>query len=238
MSFQFKQFHIADDQCAMKVGTDGVLLGAWAEIHDARRILDIGTGCGLIAIMAAQRASRAEVVGIDIDEDSTKQATENAVSSPFANRLSIRHADITEYQAAPFDHILSNPPYHTETLPSPDNRRAAARHAHGLTLPSLITHATRLLAPGGMFHLIIPVAAQNIVSAAAIAQGLHLSRLTQVHTTAQKPPRRLLMSWQKTIDANHVSLLPSIRTSKLILTSTDGKRTPEHEALTSEFYIK
>ena len=237
MDFRFKQFGIAHDRCAHKVGTDGVLLGAWADLMGGGRILDIGTGCGLIALMAAQRAMQAEVTGIDIDAQSVEQAQENVAASPFADRIRIVKADVRLYAASnptagQFHHILSNPPYHTEALLPPDARRAAARHTSGLTLTELIHHAACMLAPNGTLHLIIPAAAQSEVSAAAMAHSLHLTRLTLVRTTATKPPRRALMSWQRSD-----SPLP-LHHSELVLTQPDGRRTPEHEMLTAEFYIR
>ena len=218
----------------MRVGTDGVLLGAWADVEGAVRILDIGTGCGLIALMVAQRAPEAQVTGIDIDQPSVQQARENIAASPFAKRMEITEADVRGYETAPFDRILCNPPYHNETLLPPDARRAAARHTQSLPLPELIHHAARLLAPGGTLSLIIPTAAQTETSAAATACGLMLTRLTQVHTTATKPPSRILAEWEKPAAGNATHR--ALRTDTLTLTAPDGKRTPEHEALTSEFY--
>lgn len=120
MSFQFKQFAIADDRCAMKVNTDGVLLGAWASMEGCTRALDIGTGSGVIALMMAQRTpAQTEVVGIDIDEASIAQAQENAEASPFASRACMQKADIRRFEAKPFSHIVCNPPFHTEHSPRP-----------------------------------------------------------------------------------------------------------------------
>lgn len=250
------------------MGTDGVLLGAWTDFTGAQHILDIGTGSGLIALMAAQRAPRAKITGIDIDASSVKQAQENAAASPFADRVHIMQADVRKFEGMCddsekygnlktsndsgardivevknvsktddcskkrlFTHILSNPPYHTETLLPPDARRAAARHTADLTLSELVYQANRLLAEGGTFSLIVPTGAQSEISGVATALGLHLTRLTLVRTTATKPLRRVLMTWQRCSTP-----LPLCR-SELVLTRLDGRRTPEHEALTKDFYL-
>ena len=127
--FRFKQFTINDDRCAMKVGTDGVLLGAWAEVGHSRRLLDIGSGSGLIALMAAQRCPEASVLGVEIDEEACRQARENVADSPYSQRVSILCQDVKNFRSDElFDCILCNPPFFTEdTLP--DNpMRAQARH--------------------------------------------------------------------------------------------------------------
>ncbi len=233
MPFRFQRFTIAHERCAHKVGTDGVLLGAWADLAHARHILDIGTGSGLIALMAAQRATQATVVGIDIDKPSIAQARQNVAATPFAERVTILENDIRAFtDAEGFDHILSNPPYHTETLLPPDARRARARHTAALSLPQLITHAARLLSPEGMIHLIIPTAAQNEVTTAATHLGLHLVRLTLVKTTAQKTPRRTLLTWQRTNSP------APLQRDTLVLTTPEGTRTQQHQTLTQDFYIR
>ncbi len=235
MSFQFKQFAIADDRCAMKVNTDGVLLGAWASMEGCTRALDIGTGSGVIALMMAQRTpAQTEVVGIDIDEASIAQAQKNAEASPFASRVCMQKADIRRFEAEPFSHIVCNPPFHTETLTSPKDRRAQARHAHALTLKELIHHAVRLLAPEGHFAMIAPCAAKSIVLSAAVETGLQLTRLTTVHTKAGKAPKRLLIEWTKQAHASKEGLKEA---ETLFLTNSDGSRTAEYAALTREFYL-
>ena len=137
--FTFKQFHIDHSRCAMKVGTDGTLIGAWfsADCNNSR-ILDIGTGTGLIAIMAAQRFSGAQVVGIDIDSDCIEQANENVAASPWCDRISIIHSALQEFTSSEgFDAIVSNPPYFVDSLLSPDEKRSTARHANTLSFNDL-----------------------------------------------------------------------------------------------------
>ena len=135
-SFTFQKFTIHQDRCAMKVGTDGVLLGAWA--HGGKRILDIGTGTGLVAIMMAQRFADAHVTAVEIDHNAALQACNNANCSPFASRISIVETSIQNFEVYGtqlFDSIVSNPPFFTDSLKNPDSQRATARHAD--TLPYL-----------------------------------------------------------------------------------------------------
>lgn len=150
MSFSFKQFHIDDAHCAMKVGTDGVLLGAWANVCEADRILDVGCGCGLIALMAAQRNRAARVVGVELDAAAAADALANVQHSPFASNVEIVCADVLQYAAdcgLAFDSILSNPPYHEESLLPPASQRAKARHTQGggLTFAALLRVVEHLL---------------------------------------------------------------------------------------------
>ena len=154
--FRFKQFAVRQDRCPMKVGTDGVLLGAWAPVLPSdRRVLDIGTGTGLIALMMAQRMPQARIAGVDIDDVS--QARENADASPWGARLEFHRCPVQEFAAGgAFDLIVSNPPYFVGSLTCPDAGRTAARHAVHLPFEALRDAVLRLLAPGGRFALILP----------------------------------------------------------------------------------
>ncbi len=156
--FQFKQFTIRHDKCAMKVGTDGVPLGAWAGIESCNRILDIGTGTGLTAMMLAQR-SKAVIDAIDIDAEACLQAQENAESSPFAERIKIQHSALSDFAQTDtglYDLIVSNPPYFVDSLKCPDQKRNTARHTDTLTLEDLLQDSRKLLAPQGRIALILP----------------------------------------------------------------------------------
>ena len=172
--FQFKQFTIHQQRCAMKVGTDGTLLGAWAQVPiKSARILDIGTGTGLIALMMAQRFPEATVLGIDIDGEAVNQAQENVVLSP-QNVLDF------EYKEG-FDAIVSNPPYFVDALTCPDQQRTIARHTISLTYEGLMKSAYRLLKPDGMFSLVIPSECRSTLEAEACLAGFFLSRVTQLY---------------------------------------------------------
>ncbi len=238
--FTFKQFTIDDTHCAMKVGTDGVLLGAWADVAHSHNILDIGCGSGLIALMLAQRAPSARVTGVEIDEAAASDAQRNAAASPFSDRTAIAHADLLQWckgHAGEFDTIVSNPPYHEETLLPPSALRAAARHTDGGGLCfSALLHCTQILlrpqseAPEASFSVVLPTqAAVRFISLAA-AYGLELHRRTDVVTRPQKPCKRVLLTFKRAAGA------PEHDT--LVLMEADGSRSAAYASLCADFYIK
>ena len=234
--FRFQQFSVAHARSTMKVGTDGVLLGAWAETQSAKNILDIGTGCGLIALMAAQRTPAAHITAIDIDQASIDEARENFLASPFATRLQALHTDIQTFSKQPdtiqYDCILSNPPFFTESLLSPNPTRAAARSVEGgLSFSTLIESAVRLLAPGGSLQIILPYQEASRVLGIAIGAGLHLLRRTDVTTKDTKPPRRTLLHW------TNVATSAPILHDQLCLTDKNGGRSDSYQMLTKDFYL-
>lgn len=170
-NFRFKQFEIEQDRCAMKVGTDGVLLGAWAQ--GGRRILDIGSGTGLISLMMAQRFPEAEVVGIDMDADACGQARENVMASPFRDRVEIECCRLQDFggtseaaealenaedlkSAGVFDAIVSNPPFFVDSLKNPDSKRTMARHTDSLPFRDLFAGVKRLLSDDGISLQLFP----------------------------------------------------------------------------------
>ena len=227
--FCFKQFSVRHDRCAMKVGTDGVLLGAWGSV-EGKRILDIGTGTGLIALMAAQRNPEADVLGIDIDESAVAQASENVAESPFSRQIECILQDVLTFESeASFDAILCNPPFFTEdTLP--DNRsRALARNNKCLPFPQLIKKVAVLLAENGTFSLIVPSALAQEIVGLCMENGLHLVRRCQIHTTARKPPRRTLLEFSR---QNR-----SCEMQTLCLVADDGTRSQQYQELTKDFYL-
>ena len=227
--FRFKQFCIHHDRCAMKVGTDGVLLGAWGCV-DGRRILDIGTGTVLIALMAAQRNFEAKVLGIDIDEEAIFQARENIAESPFCSRIECVLQDVLTFQTEElFDAILCNPPFFTEdTLPD-DKSRALARNNKNLPFPLLIKKVTELLAENGVFSLVVPNGLFRVIVGLCLENGLHLVRRCQVHTTAQKQPRRTLLAFSR----------QDLKCDEqvLCLMDKDGSRSAQYKELTNDFYL-
>ena len=178
----------------MKVGTDGVLLGAWAAVRPQdRRMLDIGTGTGLIALMLAQRAPEAHVTGVDIDD--VGQARENAAASPWSGRVAFAQCPVQEFETPePFDLIVSNPPFFVDSLTCPDRGRTAARHAVHLPFGDLRDAVLRLLAPGGRFAVILPTAeAERFL--AVCAGRLALVRRTDVRTPPRRPAKRAQMAF-------------------------------------------
>lgn len=180
----------------MKVGTDGLLLGAWAQ--GGKRVLDIGTGTGLIALMMAQRFPDAHVDAIDIDADAASQAEDNARRSPFADRVAVRCVSLQEYVAErEYDSIVCNPPFFTQSLQSPDSKRTLARHSVALPFDDLFRHARRLMSEDGVLSIVVPSDALSQIETAAVMNNLFLVRRCLVRTTRKKPARRLLLSFSQ-----------------------------------------
>lgn len=219
----------------MKVGTDGVLLGAWTVVRPAdRRVLDIGTGTGLIALMMAQRAHEAQITGIDVID--VAEARENAEASPWGDRLTFEQCAVQSFEAAaPFDLILSNPPFFTESLTCPDDGRTIARHAVTLSHEALCAAVLRLLAPDGHFAVILPVSeAERWL---AICGGrLRLLRRTDVRTTPHRAPKRMLLEFEPA--AASAEPARPVCGELIIGTGEHEQYTPEYRALTGDFYLK
>lgn len=235
----------------MKVGTDGVLLGAWVNISCARRVLDIGCGSGVVALMAAQRNTDALVTGVEIDPAAAADARENVIASPFAERIWIVCADILSLvqKLPPFDCILANPPYHEETLLPPSALRSTARHTDGggLTFSALLHAVDYLLykrdeksdrertitGKNGIaahFSLILPTQTVPHFVALAAAHGLYVARRTTVVTRPGKPSKRTLLEFSR------LAAPPICDT--LVLLSPDGTRSPQYTRLCRDFYIR
>lgn len=219
----------------MKVGTDGVLLGAWARLEPThRRIIDVGCGTGLIALMAAQRTEEwgARVVGVEIEEGASTDATENVRRSPWAERIAIINSPIQNYEPSEgaFDHLLSNPPYFVASLTSPDAARTTARHTTSLTFDDLAATASRLLTPEGAMSLVLPTDAVADMTLAAARKGFFLARRTDVVTKSGAKPIRSLVEYGR-----HPQ--PTLRT-ELTIHLPGGDFSPEYRALTQDFYLK
>lgn len=215
----------------MKVGTDGVLLGAWAEVRpDDRRMLDIGTGTGVIALMLAQR-SAARIEAVDIDPDCAEQAAGNFAASPWSGRLEARCLPIQEY--APdgrFDLIVSNPPYYVGSLHSPDQGRNRARHADSLPFGELVRAVVRLLADGGRFALILPPDEMRLFRSAALGRLFPL-RWTEVCSTPRRGVRRVLAEFC-------AQPVPPPEVGRLIIQEGGpDSYTGEYRRLTGDFYL-
>lgn len=192
--FSLKQFSIKQDRTAMKVGTDGLLLGAWAQ--GGKHILDIGTGTALIALMMAQRFPDANIDAIDIDSDAALQAQENARQSPFADRVTVSCVSLQQYDTSlRYDSIVCNPPFFTQSLLSPDSKRTLARHTVSLPFNDLFLHSRRLLTEEGVLSIVVPSDAMPLIDTAAAINGFFLVRRCKVRTTPKKQPRRLLLSF-------------------------------------------
>lgn len=228
--FSFKQFTVYHDRCAMKVGTDGVLLGAWTDVEFAARILDVGSGTGLISLMLAQR-SRAQITAVDIDADAVLQARENIEASPWKDRIEVKLHDVCSYAPdACFDVIVSNPPYFVNSLKCPDGQRNTARHADTLDFDRLISSAARLLLPEGAFSAIIPTDGMELFLTLASGCGFYLSRKTLVKTKPDATPKRVLLE---------LKLRPtSCISDELVVELSRHVYSEAYTALTKEFYLK
>lgn len=194
--FAFKRFVVHQQRCAMKVGTDGCLLGAWA--NGGQRILDVGTGTGLIAMMMAQRFPASSVTAIDINADAVLQARENVVGSPFREQVTVQQADFLMWEdGTRFDTIVSNPPFFIDSLTSPDVQRSEARHAISLTYEDLMRKSYAMLSDEGECSVVVPFDCRSRMEGAAALAGFVLSRVCAVKTTEHKPPRRYLLAFRK-----------------------------------------
>ena len=192
--FRFKRFVIEQDLCAMKVGTDGVLLGAWA--NGGKKILDIGTGTGVIALMMAQRYPCSHVTAIDIDEGAVLQAMQNVRLSSFHDMVEVRQERVQEHREE-YDAIVSNPPFFIDALNAPDARRNTARHADTLTYGELMQTAWRLLSSDGELSVVVPFDYRQRMEDEATFVGFFPSRVCAVRTVEGRAARRYLLAFRK-----------------------------------------
>lgn len=231
--FQFKQFTIRHDKCAMKVGTDGVLLGAWADTYDRQTILDVGTGTGLIALMLAQR-STAQIDAIDIDAEACLQAEENISDSPFAARINVTHTPLAEYAASctkRYDLIVSNPPYFIDSLKCPNQQRNMARHTDTLPLQELLHDCYPLLAPDGRIALVLPYDQKEQLRKLIQNESFFLTKETEVIPMPGTSPKRLLVE---------LAAKPVTTTvwNQLTIEVARHQYTDDYIRLTRDFYLK
>lgn len=229
--FRFKQFAVFNDRTAMKVGTDGVLLGAWCPVEGARRVLDVGTGCGVIALMIAQRNPDARIDGIDIDDASIEEACINFARSPWSDRLTARLQDFNDMEPeGRYDLVVSNPPYFSNGILPDGDARTAARHTRSLTYSQLIEGAVRLLTDEGCLALISPADAEGDIVEAAAFVSLPVRRLIRVVPVEGAIPKRIL--WL--LSRSPIPYCEDI----LTIAHADGTFCPEYKALTRPFYLK
>lgn len=231
--FKFKQFTVNQGLAAFKVTTDSVLLGAWALIEDAGSILDVGTGTGLLALMAAQR-SAARIVAIEPDKSSFRQAGLNFAASPWIGRITLLNISVQEFRqeaGTGFDAIITNPPYFVGSLLNPDESKARTRHALTLTQADLLESAARLLDPGGSLHMVLPVAEAERFLGLALSYGFFCRRRMAARPTPALPPSRMLM----TLSRDSVSC-----TEEEIVIEKGGRHlySDEYVSLTKDFYLK
>ena len=239
--FRFKQFTVWHDRCAMKVGTDGVLLGAWCGLPrvngECVRVLDIGTGSGLIALMLAQRLENETqcfaIRGIDIEPSAVEQSRINFEASPWASHLSAYNCSLQELvDDGGYDLIVSNPPYFQNSLKNPDKGRATARHTDSLSYAALLAHAKRLLKNDGTLSLILPAAAESEILELAKINQLDPTHITYVHSKEGKPTKRILVSMK----ADSITDQELIN-NHLYIESATSPRSEEYKDLTKDFYL-
>ena len=199
-------------------------------MESANTVLDIGTGSGLVALMLAQRASAAQIVGVEIDPDAAGQAKENVASSPWKERVRVDCADFNSYQTEmKFDLIVSNPPYFVQSLGCPDSRRTMARHAGNLSYDDLLEKSVALLAPSGKIALILPADMAADVHGKAVSLGLRLAHRTYVRTVPHAVPKRVLLAFSR-------EALERID-DELVIESSEHVYTPQFVQLVRDFYL-
>ena len=240
--FRFKEFEVVNERSAMKVNTDGVLLGAAMTILPSdRTMLDVGTGTGTIALMAAQRASSVilnevknlRIDAIDIDEASASEASANFTSSPWGTALKAHHLSLEEFSSsaeAAYDLIFSNPPYFEDSLTAPDERKSTARHtSDGLSYRDIFEFAKDRLSENGRVSLVLPADQEAALTRYARMCGLYLFRILRVRTVPRKAPSRIIAEFSRTRCAEF--------SEELLTIQDEGKYTQEYLSLTRDFYL-
>lgn len=240
-TFRFRQFDVSNQLSAMKIGTDAVLLGAWAfealgfAGRPILRVLDIGCGTGVLSLMLAQRFTGMSVLGIDIDVDAATEASANFRRSPWAERLEARQADFRVFAAtavvASFDMIISNPPFFTGGAEAPDNARRIARHQESLGLHDLMDGAARVLAPEGILAVVLPADKADEARTEARFTRLEPTRECIVATTPRKPPRRILMEFR------HSGIATATQRENLLIHTPEGGFSDRYSRLVEPFYL-
>lgn len=234
--FSFKRFTIHQDRCAMKVGTDGVLLGVLAPTIDSGRILDIGTGTGLVGIMLSQRCPQAMVTGVEIDADAAKQAEENATSTGW--KIKIINKSIQDFSSQceeKFDLIVSNPPYFINSLKAPEKNRNTARHTDELSYEELIESAEKLLSEEGKFSVIIPYSEEENFIGIANKRNLIAVSSVRIIPKVGKDPKRSVITFCKC--KNKINC--NINVTELVIEKEERHcYSDEFKKLTADFYLK
>ena len=233
--FSFKKFSVNQDRTAMKIGTDGVLLGAWSPIpENAFSVLDIGSGTGIIALMLAQRSNAEQIDAVEIDEDAYEQATENFENSPWSDRLFCYHAGLDELIEEPedeYDLIISNPPFYTENYKTEDSQRDLARFEDAMPFEMLVEAADLLLSENGIFSVIIPFKEEENFLALAKEFELYPMRITRVKGTPTSEIKRSLLAFKK-------FATKEIEINELVIETERHVYTAEYITLTKDFYLK
>ena len=248
--FQFKQFTVWHDKCAMKVGTDGVLLGTWVTVYPSGKlvknegacnsdlykkisVLDVGTGTGLIAMIVAQRNENSDIDAIDIDNDAFIQAIENVERSSFKDRIKVLKKSFFVYSSKKkYDLIISNPPFFTNALKCPNEKRSIARHNDSLPLKQFIEYAVAMLSENGRIALILPTQQSEELDFIIATHRLYTIRRTDVVSIEGLYPKRFMIE----ISTKDIAAEEK-KHNTLVLETKERKRTPLYRELTKDFYL-
>jgi tRNA1Val (adenine37-N6)-methyltransferase len=235
--FRFKEFTIHQDKTAMKVGTDGVLLGAWCSVeHNPESILDVGSGTGLIALILAQRSDAETIDAVELDENAYEQTVENFEQSDWSDRLFCYHSSFQEFaeemaeEEEQYDLIVSNPPFYTNAFETENEARNKARFTSSLSFKDLISGARRLLSPAGKFAVIIPFQEEQTFVNLAVESNLYLSRVCRVKGTETSAIKRSLLEFS----LNETNVIEE----KLVIEISRHNYTEEYKALVRDFYLR
>lgn len=233
--FEFKQFAVQQDRCAMKIGTDAVLLGAWCPINNHPfSILDIGAGTGILSLMLAQRSNAAQIDAIEIDDEAYEQCVENFESSPWGDRLFCFHAGLDEFLDEPedeYDLIISNPPFYSENYKTDSTQRDLARFQEAMPFEDLIEAARLLLSENGIFAVIIPFKEEEKFIDLCAEVELYPIKVTRVKGTPTTEVKRSLLAFKR----YELSVLTA---DELIIETARHQYTEDYIALTKDFYLK
>lgn len=230
-AFRFKQFSVVQTKCAMKVNTDGVLLGAWADVSSAKSILDMGTGTGVIALMTAQKNAVADIHAIDIDQDAYLQSKENFEQSNWSRRLTSFHIALQSFEpGVKYDVIISNPPYFIDDHKTASHQKNVAKHSVALSYEELLKGIARLLSRDGKAFLVLPVFNLPVLETIAEGYNLFVVQCTEVTAVAGKPPYLFLLQIER--DKKNFGK------SRITIQDTLGDFTGEYKMLTRDFYLK
>lgn len=233
--FSFKYFSVEDDASSQKVGNDAVLVGAWApsiHVSEPSHILDIGTGCGVVALMMAQRFPMARVHGVDLDMPSIREAARNFEASAWGERMDVFCSPLQEFETElRYQVIVSNPPFFTNSLKGPNAQRNTARHTDTLPFEDLLEHVARLLAPDGTFSCMLPnLDADNVVRKARLHYNLNLHARLDIRTRVDLPVKRSLLAFTPRLPER-------VDIRELVLRDADNRNSEPHKSLTRDFYL-
>ncbi len=233
LPFSFKQFTVHQDRCAMKIGTDGVLLGAWTPVDaSVNSILDIGTGTGVIALMMAQRGNAEIVDALEIDADAYEQAVDNFEASPWGDRLFCYHASYQEFVEEiddQYDLLISNPPFYAEDYKTADQKRDLARFQDALPFEHILIGATKLLTDLGLLAIIVPVKEEQKLVHLGERVGLYPQKITRVRGTLTSEVKRSMLLFGKKRG--------EVKTDELVIEISRHQYTKEYISLTQDFYL-